>query len=103
MSESKQNTHETPTINRFCLCHLRENVAQLTQEQLAAALNIETEKVKHWGNRQNTAKPKTLFSLWKESLVSRREASLWKVANHLCKISTPPLFRTQTRTRVSNG
>ena len=49
MTENDANTPETsPQVNRFFLRHLRENIAKLTREELAEALNISPEKVKYW-------------------------------------------------------
>ena len=62
MSESTQNTTQ-PKINRFYLRHLRENVAKLTREQLAAAINVETELVTKWENGRTQPNQKHQLAL----------------------------------------
>jgi len=63
MSENKQNTVQASTFNRFYFRHLRENVAQLTQEQFAEKLNVQLSIVKNWESGRKPPSQKHLHAL----------------------------------------
>lgn len=49
MSNTQKSIQEMPPkINRFYLRHLRQNVVQLTPEQLAEKVNVSPETVRNW-------------------------------------------------------
>lgn len=62
MTENDRDTLQpSQTVNRFFLRHLRENVAKISREELAEALNLSPEKVKHW---ETGRKPRASSTKW---------------------------------------
>ena len=58
-NSTQRNTQDTQSdINPYFLRYLREKVVQITQEELASKMNVDTETVKHWetGRRQPSQK-----------------------------------------------
>ena len=58
------NTQDTqPDVNPYFLRYLREKVAQVTQEELASEMNVDSETVKHWETGRRQPSQKHLLSL----------------------------------------